>query len=287
MQEIAEGIYIERNYPGVVLGALRIGSTVVMVDAPLRAQDQQSWRIDVANLGGGADKLLVMLDTHIDRTLGIRAMERRVVGHQRALEILNNRPTTARGQDFDAGADWEPYELPANIRWPVLDLTYSDKMTVYLDDDPVEISHQPGAHVAGSWLRYDSKKVLFVGDSVIIHHPPFFAWSDLDRWLSELDWLTTAFYEDYQIVSGREGVINPAELNRMISFLEKVKAVVAELASGTWSVEAIVDQVPSLLKAFEYQPGVAEMYHNRLVWGIEQYLNRHYPGRKTVEKGEE
>jgi len=168
MHEIAEGIYIERDYPGVVLGALRIGSSVVMVDAPLRAQDQQSWRIDVANLGGGADKLLVMLDTHIDRTLGIRAMESRVVGHQRALEILNNRPTTARGQDFDAGADWEPYELPANIRWPVLDLTYSDKMTVYLDDDPVEISHQPGAHVAGSWLRYDSKKVLFVGDSVII-----------------------------------------------------------------------------------------------------------------------
>ncbi len=287
MQEIAEGIYIERNYPGVVLGALRIGSSVVMVDAPLRAQDQQSWRIDVANLGGGADKLLVMLDTHIDRTLGIRAMESRVVGHQRALEILNNRPTTARGQDFDAGADWEPYELPVNIRWPVLDLTYSDKMTVYLDDDPVEISHQPGAHVAGSWLRYDSQKVLFVGDSVIINQPPFFAWSDLDRWLSELDWLTTAFFEDYQIVSGREGVINPADLNRMMTFLAEVKAVLAELTSDTWSIEAIAAQVPFLLKAFDYQPSAEEMYRNRLAWGIEQYLNRHYPGRKSVEKGEE
>ena len=66
-----------------------------------------------------------------------------------------------------------------NIRWATPDITFSDQLTLYWDQDPVVLTQRSGAHFAGSWLTYDAKKVVFVGDSVIFNQPPFLAWANL------------------------------------------------------------------------------------------------------------
>jgi len=277
LEEIARNVYIEKKYPGVVLGVLKLNHGILMVDAPFQVNDQQSWRIKVSNLGGGIDKLLVMLDTQIDRVIGIHAMGTNVLAHQNSIEIMNKKPTITRGQDRRMGAEIELFALSASIEWIAPSLTYTDEVFIHWDNTSLLVSHKPGAHIAGSWLRYDSEKVIFVGDSVILSQPPFLAWSDLDRWLEELAYLQTDFFKDYKLISGREGVVSSGSINKLVEFLNRVKVEVKSLLLRENWRDGIPSAVFGLLKHFVFDPKLDTLFRKRLTWGLEQYIQNHYP----------
>ena len=276
MEEIAKNIYIETTYPGVVIAALSLKQGMLLVDAPFRVEDSQAWQSQLVHLRGGAKRYLIMLDTHIDRTLGIHTMGTPVLGQENAVRILDARSTTARGQDIDAGADWEPYELPPNIRWAELDLSYENDLMIYWDEAPVVVSHQPGAHLAGSWVRCENEKIVFVGDSVVLGQPPFLAWSDIDRWLAELGWLRSDHFKDYKIVSGRNGIVTVDDVKEMADYLQQIQSAVSELANSDQINEEIAAAAVDLLEKLTFNEDLRELYQNRLVWGLQQYIQRHH-----------
>jgi glyoxylase-like metal-dependent hydrolase (beta-lactamase superfamily II) len=287
LEEIAYNIFIETSYPGVVVAAWRLKHGLLIVDAPFRIEDQQAWQSRLNKFDIDQHKVLVMLDTHMDRTLGIRGMAINVLSHNRAVEILENRPTTARGQVLDAGADWEFYDLPVSIEWAVPDITYSDKLSIFWDEAPIVLTHQPGAHLAGSWLWHDAKKILFVGDSVIVNQPPFLAWADLDYWLAELHWLNSERFKGYKIVSGRNGVVKVGAINKLIGFLTHVNHLISDLVGKDNLYEKIVAAVPGLMKDFSFRNEFTEIYKNRMIWGLNQYMQRHYPESNQPQTGDD
>lgn len=276
MEEIARNVYIERKYSGVVLGVLKLHHGILMVDAPFRVTDQQSWRTKITNLGGGIDKLLVMLDTHIDRAMGIHAMATNVLAHKNAVDIMRNKPILKRCKDIGMGADTALYDLSANVVWAEPNLTYTDDVSIHWDKTQLIVSHQPGAHIAGSWLRYDAENVIFVGDSVLLDQPPFLACSDLDRWLEELAYLGTDFFKDFKIISGREGVVMSESINKMTEFLNRVKACVKSLLLQENWRNGITAAVTMLMKHFVFDQQLDALFRKRLTWGLEQYIQKHY-----------
>lgn len=286
MEELARNVYLESDYPGVVLGAIAFKQGLVMVDAPFRPEDQYAWRSALAGLEAGSDRLLVMLDPHIDRTLGVKAMESIVLGHENSVEILHNRPTSARGQAIDAGADWEPFDLPLNIRWVLPEMTYSHTLSIYCDERPVRVTHHPGAHLAATWLQDDFAKVVFVGDSVVLHQPPFLAWADLALWQEDLALLESEVYKGYKIVSGRNGVVRTRSIAKLAEFLAEVKGIAAHAAEKQEPVEALLEEVPRLLKTLNFNKNLTQLYHNRLAWGLEQYYTQHFLKTKENSKGD-
>jgi glyoxylase-like metal-dependent hydrolase (beta-lactamase superfamily II) len=288
MEEIAKNVYIEGAYPGVILGAFNFDHGLVMIDAPFRQEDLRSWRASLVNLGGGVDKALIMMDTHIDRTLGIKAMETSVVGHEASVQILKGRPTSARSQEIDAGADWEPFDLPSNIRWAVPDMTFTDSLAIYWEEDPIILTHQPGAHVAACWVRYDAEKVVFIGDSVVINQPPFLAWSDLDTWLAELERLQSDEFDGYQIVNGRNGLIKPKAISKMAAFLTLAKESLDAHSAEGGSLEEVASLTPKLMKHLNINKVYADLYENRMSWGLQQYFEQHYlmSGKNAKEMSE-
>ena len=96
MQELAHHVYIETGYAGVTLGAINWSHGLVLIDAPFRAEDARSWRSALLNLGGGVDRLLVNLDAHFDRTLGVRAMDCTSAPGRCQLRISFDAPAVAR-----------------------------------------------------------------------------------------------------------------------------------------------------------------------------------------------
>ncbi len=286
MEEIANNIYLEGSYPGVVLAAFNFRHGVIMVDAPFRSEDLKSWRASLLNLGGGVDKILVMLDTHIDRTLGVKGMDATVLGQENSVQILKSRPTSARSQPIDAGSDWESFDLPANIRWVVPHMTYSESVSIYWDEDPIVLTHQPGAHAAASWLRFDAGKLLMVGDSVVLDQPPFLSWSDIPTWLEELKWLQSDAFEGYTIINGRNGQIDQRSIGKMVAFLKNVQASLDQIAAKNGSTEDAVALTPDLLKGLPMAKLYADLYENRLRWGLEQYYERHYLMKDDDKTGE-
>lgn len=286
MEELGKNIYLESGFPGVVLGAFIFEKGTLMVDAPFRVEDQRTWRTVLAGMELASDRLLVMLDPHLDRTVGVRAMEATVIGHANSGEILQNRPASARSQDIDAGADWEPFDLPVNIRWAVPEIVFSESISVYTGDHPIHLTHHPGAHKAGIWLQDDVEKVLFVGDSIVLHQPPFLAWADIDLWLEDLALLESDTYRGYKIVSGRNGVIKVRSIGKLKEFLTDVKKLLGKTAGKKAPVEALVDEVPRLLKTLNINRTLSQLYHNRLAWGLEQYYKNHFQNSVENSKGE-
>lgn len=278
MEEIAYNVFIENDFRGVVLGAIILDQGLIFVDAPIYFEHVQVWQKRMAPLSDGLpNKLVVMMDTHIDRVMGVRALEIDILGHQNAIDILTNRTNTLRAQDIDCGALYTPDDLTTNIHWPVPNLSFTDQISLYWDDEPVIVTHQPGAHSAGAWVDCRAEKVIFVGDSVVVHQPPFLAWADLDMWIAELTWLISDVYKGYKIVSSRSGIVTRRSIDWMIRFLMTVKEVVVELAASENKSEAIAAAVPVLLRRMRFDKAHMDCYRSRLTWGLDQYLQKHYP----------
>jgi glyoxylase-like metal-dependent hydrolase (beta-lactamase superfamily II) len=275
MQEIGKNIYLEESYSGVALGAVKLEHGLLLVDSPLRFSDQGSWRKKAAQLGEGGSQVTLMLDTHIDRTIGLRALGGCVLGHDKAAEILANRPANLRPQDFCAGAEAEALDLPTNVRWAQPAMTFSNTMAFYTDKSCVRITHQPGAHQAGCWVRLDAEKIIFVGDSVVAHQPPFLAEASLQPWLDELAELSSDPLQDYRIVSSRNGLIRQKAIEKLSDFLSYIKEILPDLASQDDRDEAIADLLPGLLRKLSFDKKNAELYQKRLAYGLTKYLKCH------------
>lgn len=285
MEKIGKSVYIEESYPGVTLGVLALPKGVMMIDAPFRHEDVQSWRGKLGNIEGGVEKLLVILDTHIDRMLGVPAMGCNTLCHETSIEILQSRSGTIRAQDLGAGSDFEKYDQPTNIQWAIPKMTYTDQVLIYWDDDPIRIIHQPGSHVASSWVQFDADKVIFIGDSVILNQPPFIGWSDLNRWIEALQFLRSETFKGYKIVAGRDGLVNRRAIGKMITFLMKVDKIVQELFLNGAGIEDIRSAASNLLKYFDFDQDRTNFYLNRLALGIENYLHRHCGNDKGTSQG--
>jgi glyoxylase-like metal-dependent hydrolase (beta-lactamase superfamily II) len=258
-----------------VLGLIALHDGIVLIDAPYRAKDVHSWRRTCSEFGQKQNTALVMLDTHIDRTLGVRDMDVNVIAHRNTFDILNNQSLVIKQQDIPAGAALDSYEMPVNFRWALPDMSFTDELSIHWDHAPIIISHRPGAHLAGCWVRYDAEKVIFVGDSVVLKQLPYLAWSDLPTWLSELALLRSDAFRDYTIVSGRDGVITQESIEQMQDFLSSVKDCIDDWALSGLPVEEVISNLPEQLAQAPFNQDIGAEDLKCLQWGFESYLQRH------------
>jgi glyoxylase-like metal-dependent hydrolase (beta-lactamase superfamily II) len=246
-----------------------------MIDAPLRPEDARAWRSSLINLRGGASRLLVSLDAHLDRTLGTRAMECTVVSHQRTAQLFRNRPVIFKGQSAEGGADWETYDDAIGTRWASPDITFSDQMTLHWGGPEVVLEHHPGPATGAIWAIIPSASVLFVGDAVTPNLPPFLSQADLPEWIETLDHLMSK-YKDYTIVSGRNGLVGLDAVRTQQRYLKTIHKGLERLAKRNAAPEATENLVPSLLSEGSYPAKYSEQYTQRLRSGLLQYYTRYY-----------
>lgn len=274
MKEIANQVFIDSSYQGNTVGFIRSGQNLLLIDVPFRAEDQQSWLRTINQLGNFKEKYLLLLDTHIDRTYVAHAVDANILAHRNAVEILEKRSNSIRPQDLSYGIDLDLKDIPTNIHWPVPNLTYSHDLFINWDEIRVSITHRPGAHLAGSWVHCDAEKVLFVGDSLVVGQPPFFAWSDLDEWLIEMDRLSSEAFRSYTIINSRNGIIRTRSIEKQHDLLLKAQAVIQEIKEPEVSPEDIKEAAMVLLRKINYSRELKELYLNRLIWGIKHYILR-------------
>ena len=94
MDAIAENVYIEDRYQGVTLGVITQARGLIQIDAPPSPEDGRAWRASLMGMGNGPERVLINLDAHPDRTLGVRAMDCTVIAHEKTAQAFRNRPTT-------------------------------------------------------------------------------------------------------------------------------------------------------------------------------------------------
>lgn len=276
MQEIEQGIYINDNYPGILLGALISSHGALLIDAPPHPDDGRSWVSIVRNLGNGTNRLLVSLDAHADRAIGLRAMETPVMAHLATAQSLENRPAVFKGQNADSGSEWELCDGLSGIRWGKPNLTFTDQAIIEWGDQTFLMEHHPGPSPGASWLIAPELGVVFIGDAVTAKQPPFLAEADIDAWVDTLDVLLNKPYKDYMLISSRDGVIELGDVREMRRFLKEVQKRLERFYSRSAEPDEILSTVDNLLTRFDFPPERHAFYVNRLNFGLREYYIRHY-----------
>jgi len=275
MQEISPHIFIETEFPGVTLAVLRCQRGLILIDTPLRIDDTRAWRSMLAGMTGGYERLLVVMDEHFDRTLGIRQLECMTIGHEALSLALKDRPMSFKTQGQESGAEWELVNGLGVVRWAVPDITYSASLNLYWDQFPIYLRSVPGPSLGSTWVELPQQKILFVGDTVIPGAPPFLAAADLPAWQETLEKLLSPTYKGYMLVSGRAGVITSADVKEQSKFLGKVQQQIEKL-TGKDNIPHEVEHIClQLLKNFDTKSLGTEHYYSRIFYGLTQYLKRH------------
>jgi cyclase len=287
MHQIVRGIFYDDTYLGVTLGGLVYAQGAILIDAPLRAEDSRSWRMALANQRSGANRLLVNLDAHPDRTLGARALDCTIVAHQKAAQVFRNRPTIFKGQTVETGAEWEAYPDAVGLRWANPDLTFTETMSLFWGGPEVILQHRAGPSSGSIWVVVPNDKVVFVGDLVTPEQPPFLAYADMNEWIENLEVLLTEF-KDYVVVSGRGGPVTTKAIRTQQQFLKAVVKQTDRLARRNASPEETEDAVPGLLNelALNVDADMHDKYTHRLTYGLAQYYIRRFRPSNSLEQPE-
>jgi glyoxylase-like metal-dependent hydrolase (beta-lactamase superfamily II) len=285
MQAIARDVYLEDQYAGVTVGAIVLTHGLVQIDAPPSPEDGRAWRAALLSLGGSSERMLINLDAHPDRTLGVRAMDCTVLAHEKTAAVFRSRPTTFKAQGEETGADWENIPGLGNIRWSPPEITFSNQMTLHWGDITVHIEHHPGPSQGAVWAVLPEVRVVFVGDAVVRGQPPFLANADIPAWLESLKLLAASPYHNWHVVSGRSGQVNADHIHAQMDFLKQAQAKIDKLAQKKSPLEAVESTTTALLGEFKIPANRQHKYSQRLRHGVQNYYLRHY--RPTAGSGGE
>ena len=281
MHEISPGIYYEDAYSGVTLGTVIQPHGMIMIDAPLRAEDARSWRTALNSFAGGSSRLLVNLDSHLDRTLGSRALDCPIVAHQTTAQVFRNRPSVFKGHSADSGAEWEVSNDVFGTRWAVPDITFSDKLYFQWGGPEVLLEHHPGPTLGSIWVIIPSEKVIFVGDTILFDQPPFLASANLEDWIDSLELLIES-YKDYNIISGRGGPDGIKGVRSQLSIIKYILNGLEKLAKKKAPPEKTEGMISRLMSMMSIPASRREHYIQRLRHGLYYYYSQHYQPIESI-----
>ena len=286
MQEIANQVYIEEQYPGVILGVISLPHGLVQIDAPPSPEDGRSWRAALLNLNTAPERVLVNLDAHPDRTLGVRGMECTVIAHEKTVQAFRNRPNTFKAQGDETGADWESVAGIGSVRWSLPEISFTNRMVVEWNDQRVILEHHPGPTPGASWVIVPGAKVIFVGDLVLKNQPPFIAFCNLVEWIESLNILIEK-YPDYTVVSGRSGVVSAdvikAQRELLLTIDEKLEAL-GQKRAGPEVLDPLAQELLTTIKA---PADRQKQFARRLIYGLRHYYMRRYHPNTHLDNTEE
>jgi len=281
MQQIEQNIFISTTYPGVTLGALALPYGVLMIDAPPHPDHGRAWQSSLRNQGG-VSRMLVNLDAHIDRTLGVRVLDCPVIAHEKTNTELDTRPAIFKGQTLETGAEWEVCEGLSGLRWTKPTVTFTQHTLLEWGEYTVTLEHHPGPSRGAIWVIIPEASVVFVGDAVVVNQPPFLENADLPEWIEALDLLLSPPYKNFLIVSGRSGLINLQNVRDQRTYLKEIHKKLDKLHEKNALPSATESLIPTLLSHVEFPPERAEQYTQRLRYGLLHHYKHHYlpPGEE-------
>jgi glyoxylase-like metal-dependent hydrolase (beta-lactamase superfamily II) len=276
MDSISKQVFIEEKYPGVTLGVISNSYGLIQIDAPPSPEDGRSWRAALMGLGSGPERILVNLDPHPDRTLGVRAMDCSVLAHEKTAQVFRNRPSTFKAQGDETGAIWESLPGLTGIRWVSPEISFTDSMTLHWGDTPILLESHPGSHPGAIWVILPEEKIVFVGDAVLKNQPPFLAHANLPAWLDSLALLQGKEYSNFTVISGRDGAVSAAIIKNQIEFLKDLHKRLEKISNRVQKADMTESLVQPMSSKFRAPTARQKQYTQRLRYGLRQYYLRHY-----------
>lgn len=275
MRTILKGVYLETKYPGVHLGAVTSEGVGLLIDCPLRAEEAREWQAAVSP--DGEPRYLVLLDSQRERTLGARHFDLTKISHARVAKTMSRWSDSFKGSARPIGAESDELKRITGVHRAVPEVIFEDEMIVELPGRPVRLTHRPGPTPGAIWAEIPDKATVYIGDAVTVKEPPYVGEADIEGWLTTLDALRDSPYDEYKVLSSRDGFIDRDEINDTARFLRKIPVRLERMEEREDPLAAAQTFAEELIEDFKVTKARRETALLRLHAGLTQLYRMAHP----------
>ena len=227
---------------GIVIG--RDG--ILVIDTLISAKEAQRFLADIRKVSDKPIKFVVNTHTHLDHAFGncvFAKLGATVISHDADRRLLEKVGEATLKNIANFGLKPEDM-IGTEIVYPAL--TFSERMTIDLGGETVELIRTAPSHTEGSVIVYlPARKLLFSGDILFTDFHPFMADGDIPGWARTLDSLIAMDVE--RIVPGHGPLSTKKDLREMKEYLLLFDAKARELAAVSQDVDTMAAEMKKIL----------------------------------------
>jgi glyoxylase-like metal-dependent hydrolase (beta-lactamase superfamily II) len=206
---------------GFVIGS----DSVVVVDAFASEEGAERLLAEIRSRTKNPIRFLVLTHFHSDHAGGAAVFAR-----AGATILAHENVRAWERREWQTDLDARAKERYAKLRLP--DVTYRDKVTLWLGDRSVEVVHRPGHTGSDSLVAVPEARILFGGDLIQKRTIPGLRFANTADWMQTLDGLLKDD-PDWTFVPGHGAVGHALDLRLFRDYLNSLRLAVSRgLAEG-------------------------------------------------------
>ena len=227
---------------GIVIG--RDG--VLVIDTLISAKEAQRFIADIRKVTDKPIKYVVDTHYHLDHSFGNAEFVK--LGAAVISQVNDRKNLAEKGEATIKNAGnfgLTPDDL-AGTTIAVPTLAFTDRMTIDLGGETVELIYVAPSHTSGSLLVFlPQHKLLFSGDVIFTDFHPFLAEGNLDGWIKNLDYIQTM--DVTTIVPGHGPLSTKKDAAEMKAYLLAFDKKARKLAAEGKNAETISAELKKAL----------------------------------------
>jgi cyclase len=233
MQKITENVYVENGFRGCNTSFVVTSDGIVVIDTPMVPAEAKKWRDEIAKFG--PVRYVINSEPHSDHVSGNNYFGGLVVGHEGTREALLHASVDELKNGLKMMAP-DSLPLEAGFQYRASDITFSQRMTLYLGKHTFQLINLPGHSPYQTAIYVPEERVVFTSDNVT-QGMPFFHQAIPYEWLESLKKYQQLDVD--RVVPGHGGVCDKSFLFEMSRIVQDwIGAVKEAIAAGMSQEEA-------------------------------------------------
>ncbi len=227
---------------GIVIG--RDG--ILVIDTLISAREAERFLADIRKVSDKPIRYVVNTHTHLDHAFGngvFAKLGATVISHDADRRMLEKVGETTLKNIANFGL--KPEDM-AGTEIVIPTLTFSERLTIDLGGEIVELIRVAPSHTEGSVIVYlPARKLLFSGDILFTDFHPYMADGDISGWTKSLDALLAMDLE--RIIPGHGPLSTKKDLREMKEYLLLFDAKARELAADSQDADVVTAEMKKAL----------------------------------------
>jgi glyoxylase-like metal-dependent hydrolase (beta-lactamase superfamily II) len=254
LKKIAENVYAyegaknatPQNSYAANVGVVVTKEGVIVIDALISAKEGKRLLRDIRTITDKPVRYVVLTHAHLDHALGACVLTDAgalLVSHELERAYLERKGQGMLDKAAEFGLSKEDM---AGTRIALPSITFTERLTLRLGGETVELIHQLPSHSTGSTLvLLPRQKVLFTGDVLFTDFHPFLGEGDIPAWAKTLDAIQAMDLN--VIVPGHGPLSTQKDVAAMKDYILLFDAKARELAAQGLAPKDMAAQLKALL----------------------------------------
>jgi glyoxylase-like metal-dependent hydrolase (beta-lactamase superfamily II) len=230
MQEIAENVFIQTEYDGINVAALRTRRGVIAIDVPSYPRQARDWAMRLHALTPRNVQYIILTDYHGDRILNARWLNAPIIAHEATADKLRGydkryphillESLTSRNPENGRELSQSPVEQAS--------MSFSKVMHMWKGGSEIQLFELPGPTTGSIGVYLPKTRVLFTGDVVVTDMPPLLSEANTAAWLETIQKIQNWPDPIHHIVPGRGEPCSLDALTAVADYIQTMRQRIQE-----------------------------------------------------------